>query len=379
MTDATAIDTDIDTVRPAPPSAPAALAEAGCGLEITLRPHRRRCRGGRPHPGRPRRRVQPRVHLPQGLHAQAAPRGPRPAAAPAGEGRDGDFVEVDLARGLGRGRRRLAARDRRPRPRRASPCTWATPNAHNIGSTALRPGFLQGARQRRTSTRRAPSTSGRRRSRAGLMFGGFSHPGARPRPHRLPPRASAPTRSPPTAAWPPRRLAAAGSSAIGRAGRPARRGRPAPHAAPPRPPTAVDRHPARHRRPPARRAWSTSLVADGPGRTWARLRRPRQRPTTRSSRAVAPVHRPRPWPTAHRRSPPRTIRRLARELAAAPSAGGLRPDRHHHAGRSARWRAGWSTSLNVLTGNLDRPGGAMFTKAGRRLSQHPGHARRGEA
>ena len=49
--------------------------------------HRRRRRGGRAHPRRPRRRVQPGLHLPQGLHPQAAPRGPRPAAPPAREAR----------------------------------------------------------------------------------------------------------------------------------------------------------------------------------------------------------------------------------------------------------------------------------------------------
>ncbi len=58
--------------------------------------------------------------------------------------------------------------------------------------------------------------------------------------------------------------------------------------------------------------------------------------------------------------PADTIRRLARELAAAPSAGvyGRIGTTTTAFGTTASWLV---DVLNVLTGNLDRPGGAMFT------------------
>ena len=58
------------------------FCEAGCGLEITVRDQeivRVRGRSGRC--------VQPRLHLSEGVDAEAAPRGPRPSAPPAREAR----------------------------------------------------------------------------------------------------------------------------------------------------------------------------------------------------------------------------------------------------------------------------------------------------
>jgi anaerobic selenocysteine-containing dehydrogenase len=57
-----------------------------------------------------------------------------------------------------------------------------------------------------------------------------------------------------------------------------------------------------------------------------------------------------------------TIRRLARELAAAPSAAvyGRIGTTTQVFGTTASWLV---DVLNIVTGNLDRPGGAMFTKA----------------
>ena len=148
--------------------------------------------------------------------------------------------------------------------------------------------------------------------------------------------------------------------AIQARGRPGRRRRPAAHAhggagrrAPP--------DPARHRRACCAgsptccspRTWSIRRalggLVDGLDEVEAAGRRLHARGASRRSRGIAGRH-----------DPP-----LARELAAAPTRGGLRPHRHLHARRSARSR--WLVDvLNVLTGNLDRPGGAMFPHAGPR-------------
>ena len=70
-----------------------------------------------------------------------------------------------------------------------------------------------------------------------------------------------------------------------------------------------------------------------------------------------------------------TIRRLAHELAAAPTRRRVRPHRHVHRRSSARSRAGSSTCSTSLTGNLDRPGGAMFAGAALGAAQHRGAPR----
>ena len=104
------------------------------------------------------------------------------------------------------------------------------------------------------------------------------------------------------------------------------------------------------------------------------LRRPRHRPR-RGRGGGGAVHaggRGRTPPG----STPTTIRRLARELAAAPTACVY--------GRIGTTTAEFGTLtswlvdvLNVLTGNLDRPGGAMFTKAAAGASNTRGKPRYG--
>ena len=99
--------------------------------------------------------------------------------------------------------------------------------------------------------------------------------------------------------------------------------------------------------------------------------RPRHRPRRGRGRGWR-RSRPRRWPT-----PPAStaddIRRLARELAAAPSACvyGRIGTTTAEFGTLASWLV---DVLNVLTGNLDRPGGAMFTKAAAGRQQHPRQA-----
>ena len=91
-------------------------------------------------------------------------------------------------------------------------------------------------------------------------------------------------------------------------------------------------------------------------------------------RAGARRSRPRPSPTCCGIDAD-VIRRLARELAAArgarPSTAASAPARRS----SARSRAGSSTCINVLTGNLDRAGGAMFPKAAAGSRERDRHAR----
>ena len=150
------------------------------------------------------------------------------------------------------------------------------------------------------------------------------------------------------------RLPAAAARAAG-ARRPDGRVRPAPHR---------DRQgrrraplrPARHRRGGA--------AGDAP-RAVRRGARPAAGVVRRRAGDGRASRSPTSPPSAPRRSAacrPTTIRRLARELAAADGGGGVRP------ARASRRRASGSVCqwaihcLNILTGNLDRVGGAMFTE-----------------
>ena len=127
--------------------------------------------------------------------------------------------------------------------------------------------------------------------------------------------------------------------------------------------------PARHRRLPAGRHRQV-LVRRG-----ARRPRHRRRPRRRLDElppALAGVH----AGGGRRRSPGSTrptIRDLARRLAAAPTAAvyGRIGTTTQAFGTVASWLV---DVLNVVTGNLDRPGGAMFTKAAAGAGQHPRHA-----
>ena len=204
------------------------------------------------------------------------------------------------------------------------------------------------------------------------MFGGVADdPGARRRPHRLPADAR---RQPARVERQPadRARHARAAARDPRARRQGRRGRPAAHAHR-RGRRRAPLHPARHRRATccsrsstcsSPRAWSTragwpstsTALDDGPSRSRADF----------TPEAVARGDRHR----GRRRSA-----RMARELAARRARRGLRPHRHHARRSSARSRAGSSTCSTSLTGNLDRPGGAMFPRAAAGAAQHAGRAR----
>jgi len=69
--------------------------------------------------------------------------------------------------------------------------------------------------------------------------------------------------------------------------------------------------------------------------------------------------------------------RIARELAAGATRRGVRPDRDLHAGVSGTLASWLVDVLNLLTGNLDREGGAMFPLGSRRSLERVRTAGRG--
>ena len=271
---------------------------------------------------------------PKGSTLEAAARGSRPAAPAAGQARrrassrstwDEAFAEIE---------RRPARRSSSAHGRDAVGVYLGNPNAHNLGAHALHRPRAQGARHARTCSRRAPSTSARRRSSAGLMFGGASTVpvpdidrtdyllmlGANPYASNGS-LATAPD-------WPGR------LEAIIARGRQASSSSTPAAAAPPRRPTSTcpsgpaPTPPARGDRPRA--------VRRGPRRP--RRPSPSTSPaSTRSSSAARAVH-ARGGRAAHRHRRRRRSGALARELAAAPTAARVRPHRHHARPSSARSR-----------------------------------------
>ena len=155
------------------------------------------------------------------------------------------------------------------------------------------------------------------------------------------------------------------------------------------------RRQGRRRRPAAhahRRARPTSTTSSARGPTRCCSSRSSTRCSTRTSPSRAPLadarRGPRRGPRAGRRhrarrrrgaraaSPRREIRRMARELAAAPSAAvyGRIGTTTQRFGTTASWLV---DVLNVVTGNLDRPGGAMFPRTATVSSNTAGEPGRG--
>ena len=328
------------------------LCEAICGLELTLdrRPGHRR-------PGQPRRPAVARAHLPQGRRDRRRLRRPRPAAAPRATGGDPATGEVLAADRLGRGASTW------------SPTGWpatindhgrdalgiylGNPNVHSLGSHDPRRRAGQGASA--PATRSAPrrSTSCRTSSRL-LMFG---HQLLLPIPDLD--RTSyflvfggnpmASNGSLMTAPDFPNRLRAIEE-----------RGGQMVVVDPRRTETAkvADRAPASSARAPTRSCCSRCcnvLFADGA--------RPRRRVVrdgagARASRDRRLHARARGASTAA--SPPTTS---AGSRASSPPPSGRRPTAAWASPRRSSARVcHWAVNLlNVVTGNLDREGGAMFT------------------
>ena len=143
------------------------LCEATCGLEITVERATRSCRirGDRDDV------VQPRLHLPEGLDARAAPRGSR-SAPRARSIRRGDDPATHLGRGhVGRGVRRDRAaaccRSSSEHGRDAVGVYLGNPNAHTLaGMLYVRP-LLQALGTPQPVLGRARSTRCRSTCRAG--------------------------------------------------------------------------------------------------------------------------------------------------------------------------------------------------------------------
>ena len=315
-------------------------------------PRRRRAA----HPRRPRRRVQPRLHLSEGLDAEAAPRGSRPAPVAAGparrrarRGRRGTRRSPRSSAASCRSSRSTAARRSPPTSATRTPTTW---RAAVLAARCCAPSA------RRTCSRRAPSTNARRRSRARLMFGGaLTVPvpdidrtdyclmlGANPYESNGS-LATAPD-------WPGR------IEALMRTRRHARRRRPAPDARPRRPRRSTCRS-GRAPTPYLLIAMVHVLFADGLvdcGDVAEYVNGLDEVAACAAPFTPEAVEHVTGVPAARARASSRTDSRPRRPRACTAA--------------SARRTAVFGTLtswlidvLNVCTGNLDRPGGAMFTKA----------------
>ena len=253
--------------------------------------------------------------------------------------RDGAFVEVELGRGVRRDRARACSRCSTQHGRDAAAVYIGNPNAHNLAGHALQPGRPAGPRHHQRVLGVARSTSARRRSPPALMFGGGLNvpvPDVDRTDHLLmlganPFASNGCLATAPD--WPGR---------LERAGRAGRHGsssstRGASRTAE----MATEWVPIR----PGADAYllmamvqvitSEGLVDLGA------LRRPRHRPR-RGGRGARRRSRPRPWPTPPG-STPTTIRRLARELAAAAHRRASTAASAPPPPSSAPSRRGWST------------------------------------
>ena len=312
-----------------------------------------RVTGGR---RRPRRRVQPGVHLPQGRllrgSSTATPTGcaPRSSARTASCARPPGSEAFDaVAAGL------------RPVVERYGPnavgVVLGNPNVHTMAGALYPPVLLAGARHPQPLHRVHGRPDAQARLQRAALRRRQRDPRARPRPHRP---SAAPRRQPagvqrqpvhrprlPRQAQGPARRAAAPSPSSTRA---------AP--APPSSPTGTSPSgPAPTRCCSRRMAYvlfEEDLVDLGRARRASRGAR-------RTPRTPYGTSLPKPSPTACDVDAG-TIRALARELAAAPTAavyGRIGSCTVPH-GTLASWLV---DVLNILTGNLDRPGGALFPLA----------------
>ena len=308
------------------------LCEATCGLELTIEGDR-----GHRRPRRPRRRVQHGFICPKGATFGAAGRGPRPAAPPAGP-RGRRAARGHLGRGLRRGRAGPRRRSWSAHGRDAVGVYLGNPNVHTMAGALYLRRLLSALGTRNLFSASTVDQMPKHVS-CGLLFGDA---GAIPVPdldrtdyllmlgaNPLESNGSLCTRPTSPAGSRRSRPAAARSSSSTRAA--------------PAPPTLADEHVAIRpgtdalllaawSRSCSTRAWSTPATSpahvDGLDELPRRRRRLHPRGRRRRLRRATPddirAPRPRAGRRAHRRR--------------------LRPHRHLHRPRSARWPAGSSTS-----------------------------------
>ena len=323
------------------------LCEAICGLRITLEAGA--VTGG---PGQPRRPALARAHLPQGRRDRRHPRRPGPVASTRTARPRHRRVDRDrLGRGLrprrrrpGRGDQRHGAgrgRDLPRQPQRAQP--GLDDPRHRAGQGAAHPQHLQ-----RHLRRPAPPPAGR----APDVRPPAAAADPRHRPHRPLPGLRRQPDGLQRVADDRARLPAAGcasSSAAAAGWSCSTRAAPRPRRSPPSTTSSG----------PGTDAWVLLamlhvLFADGLADR-SRLRRRAGRRSRPRSRDFTPER-----AAAKSGVPADEIRRIARELAAAEGAVayGRVGVSTHEFGSVCQWAV---NLLNILTGNLDREGGAMFT------------------
>ena len=141
------------------------LCEAGCGLEITLTDDRVDT-----NPRRSGRRVQPRVHLPKGIDAQAAPRGSRSSCAARSSAAT---ASSSRPRGTRRSPRSSAGwrRSSRPTGVTQSPSYLGNPNAHSLAAMLYVKALVKAIGSRNVYTASTVDQRPKELS-AALMFGG---------------------------------------------------------------------------------------------------------------------------------------------------------------------------------------------------------------
>ena len=306
---------------------------------------------------------------PKGVALQDLHEDPDRLRTPLVRDADGELRPASWDEALGRDRGAAPAAARGARPRRGRRL-HRQPGRARPRRAALRPRAAQGAGDAGTSSRRARSTSGPRRSPPRCMFGTaltVPIPDVDRTTHLLmlganPLASNGSLLTAPDMRGRLRALRARGGKLVvvdPRRSRTARGGRRAPP------------DPAGHRRAAAVRARPRALRRGPRARrsasptAWRRSRRSRE-PFT--PEAVAPA-----TGIAAGRDPPHGPR-AGRRPRRPPSTGGSAP-RTQEFGTLASWLV---DVLNVLTGNLDRPGGAMFPLAAagqRNASGAPGRGR----
>ena len=344
------------------------LCEAGCGLEITLR----RKEGGGEEVQRIRgdqADVFSQGYIcPKGSTLKQLHEDPDRVRRPLVK-RDGEFVEVSWDEAFAEIEARLLPILERD-GRNACAAYLGNPSAHSLGAMLYAKAVLRVARvdQPVLGVDGGPAAEGdlggpdvrRRAHRAG----------ARHRPHRPPASCSAPTRTRPTAAWPPHRTGRDASSASSSAAARSSSSTPAGRARQRRRPSGCRSARAATRtcswpwcRSSSPRDWSTLGAVDGLVTGLDVVEQVCQPFTPEAVAAATGIEAD-------------TIRRLARELAAAPTACvyGRIGTTTAEFGTVASWLV---DVLNALTGNLDRPGGAMFSKAAAGASNTRGTPRVG--